>query len=214
MSAPDPVWLFHITHVEHLASIAREGLHCDAHAHQAGRLKVEIGNVGIKSDRHRRGVPVPPGGRVSDYVPFYFATRSPMLYSIHRGNVATYSGGQDGIVYLCTTLDEVERRGLRWVATDRNAALSTATHTNERADLDVLVDWPLMGTRIWRNTPADPERRARRQAELLIHRRLPWEAVMFIGTRTAEDLARVHRALDTVETAHRPRTDVRGGWYF
>ena len=45
-------------------------------------------------------VPIGPGGAVSDYVLFYFAPRSPMMYAIHRGNVPTYGELGTGIDYL------------------------------------------------------------------------------------------------------------------
>lgn len=211
MTAPDPIWLYHITHVEHLASIARDGLHCDANAHVDGRLAVEIGNVSIKTGRRSRQVPVPPSGYVSDYVPFYFTPRTPMLFAIHKGNVSTYVGGQEGIVVLCTTLDEVERHRIQWVASDRNAAMRRASFTSERAVLHSFIDWDVIAAPYWDDFP---EGGALRQAELLVHHRLPWEAVKFIGTRTAEDLKRANVALDTVVTPHRPRADVRGRWYF
>lgn len=48
MSAPRPLWLFHFTRLEHLASIVRDGLCCDADAHEPGRLTTEIGEPSIK----------------------------------------------------------------------------------------------------------------------------------------------------------------------
>ena len=52
----------------------------------------------------------------------YYAARSPMLYIISKGDVPTYSGGQDEIVYLVTSIERVLEEHLRFVFTDRNAA--------------------------------------------------------------------------------------------
>ncbi len=87
MPSPQPIWLYHFTRIEHLASIARDGLCCDMEAHQPGRLSVEVGHLDIKERRRRRPVPLAPGGVVADYAPFYFAPRSPMLYRINAGDV-------------------------------------------------------------------------------------------------------------------------------
>ena len=50
----------------------------------ADRLTTEVGQPDIKLKRRHRVVPIDPGGVVADYVPFYFAARSPMLGSIHQ----------------------------------------------------------------------------------------------------------------------------------
>ncbi|MCO5310394.1 MAG: DUF4433 domain-containing protein [Austwickia sp.] len=211
MAVPVPIRLFHITRLEHLPSIAQHGLCCDADAHADGRLTVEIGNIEIKDRRKHRSVPAGPGGMVADYAPFYFAERSPMLFAIHRGNVSTYAEGQVGVVYLCSTLERVRALGLPWVATDRNAVLRLAKFTDDQNDLADLIDWDIMRVRYWSDSQDDKERR---QAELLVHRRVPWEAIEFIGTRTEADLSRVRQALATLEVSHVPRSDVRGRWYF
>ena len=47
-------------------------------------------NIAYESIQDRRSiksVPCGVGGSLHDYVPFYFAPRSPMLYTIHRGNL-------------------------------------------------------------------------------------------------------------------------------
>ena len=95
---PRPVHtpFYHFTPIHHLVSIIERGLRCDGTA--AGLLAVEVGNRGIKERRRRRAVPVGGRGVVADYVPFYFAPRSPMLYAIAMGNVPEYTGGTDPLV--------------------------------------------------------------------------------------------------------------------
>jgi hypothetical protein len=55
--------------------------------HRTATYAVDIGDTSIKSRRARIEVRCRPGGKVCDYVPFYFAPRSPMLFSIQCGNV-------------------------------------------------------------------------------------------------------------------------------
>ena len=107
--------ILHFTRVEHLPLIVEHGLLSDARV--AKHLQVEIGNRGIKAQRARRAVPVPPGGVVADYVPFYSAPRSPMMFAIHCGNVPTYTAGCDRLIYLVTSLERLRPDCGRWVPT-------------------------------------------------------------------------------------------------
>lgn len=74
-------WIYHFTHIDNLAPIrAATKLRCDSVARE-GVLRTEVGDPDIKESRRRRSIPIEPGGRVGDYVPFYFAPRSPMMYA-------------------------------------------------------------------------------------------------------------------------------------
>ena len=88
-----PTVVTHFTHVDNLPLMIQHGLLSDTAGRSSNVLVVEVSNLGIKDQRRDRDVPVPPGGAVADYVPFYFAPRSPMMYSISRGNVPSYQGG-------------------------------------------------------------------------------------------------------------------------
>lgn len=215
MNRPVPTGLYHFTHLDNLSGITRDGLLSDSRAHEGGRLTTEVGNRRIKSNRKLREVDVGPGGIVADYVPFYFAPRSPMLYAIRSGNVPTYAGGQQGLVYLCTTLERIQEISLSWVASDRNAVLTLARFTDDLQDIrdDTHVPWPLMLEKYWNATEAEPDRKERRQAELLVHQGVPWSAIMFVGARDQADLSRVQEVLGTLDVPQ-PRSDVRRDWYF
>lgn len=95
----------------------------DALAKASGQLAIEVGDAQIKGRRGTRPVPVEPGGVVADYVPFYFAPRSPMMSSIAHGNVPGYTGGTAKIVYLVTSVERLQELGLEVLFTDRNAVL-------------------------------------------------------------------------------------------
>jgi len=130
--------------------------------------------------RARRQVPVAAGGVVADYVPFYYAPRSPMLYSIHCGNVPDCHHPQTELVYLVTDADTLFRRQVCCI-TDRNAVLNHAWFSANQTDLETLIDWPLMVARYWNNTPEDLSRKERRMAEFLAHQFVPWNQVQRIA---------------------------------
>ncbi|MGH3873529.1 MAG: type II toxin-antitoxin system toxin DNA ADP-ribosyl transferase DarT [Pseudonocardiaceae bacterium] len=211
MPRPVPTPLYHFTPIHHLASIIEHGLLCDSRV-AAGLLAVEVGNRGIKEQRRRRAVPVGPCGMVADYVPFYFAPRSPMLYAVAKGNVPEYTGGMDPLVYLITTADRLAELGLPMLFTDRNAVLETARFTRDPAGLDALIDWPLMRARMWHNTPSEPDRRERRMAECLVHRQVPWQAIEYVAARTPARAAQARATLARFSQGAAVRT--RRDWYF
>lgn len=204
--------LFHFTHVSNLASIAEDGLFSDTQIEASRRAPTEVGHASVKQLRRERVIPLPPGGCVADYVPFYFAARSPMLYVISRGAVPTYGGGQDEIVYLVTSIEKVVEEGLRFVFTDRNAALMPARYGDDSLVLDDYVDWNLMEGQMWRDTPEEPDRKERRMAEFLVHGRVPWSAFIGVAARNDETCRRAERALASVgaDALVAPRP----GWYF
>ena len=79
-------------------------------------------------------------------------------------------------------------------------------------DNDDFIDWPLMTSKYWNNTPDDPDRKERRQAECLIYPGVPWQVIEGVATKTERARAQVHVAL---RTAGQPTpVSVRAEWYF
>lgn len=210
MPRPVPTRIVHFTHISHLPTVASKGLLCDTAA--SGVMTAEVGNRGIKEMRRRRPVEAGAGGVVGDYVPFYFAPRSPMLSAIYHGRVPGYTEGQDPIVYLVTSVERLVELGLAPVFTDRNAALAVAEMTTDVRALDDLVDWELMEATWWNNTPEDPERRERRMAECLVHQRVPWEAFVGVVTRNEARATEAQALLATVGGSTTVKS--RPEWYF
>lgn len=212
MARPVPTTVAHFTHLDNLARIAVEGLQCDRAARD--RLCItEVGEPSIKARRRERQVRVEPGGVVADYVPFYFASRSPMLYLINAGGVPSFTGDSHDVVYLMSTVAELQAAGLSLVFTDRNAALELARHTAQVSDLDTLVDWKLMRARYWADTDDDPDRKERRMAECLVHQAVPWSAITGIAAFDEGRKARAGQILDSV-AAGSPPINVRPEFYF
>lgn len=214
MVRPVPTPVYHFTHVDNLSTILREGIQCHAQAGASGLTAVDIGNRAIKATRASRQVPVAPRGLVGDYVPFYFATRSPMLSAIDNGRVPEYTDGSDRLIYLATTLEGLTAGGAEIVLTDRNAALAF-TEFHRLADgepAEDFIDWPLMEARYWNNTNEYPDRRERRMAECLVHRSVPWESVLFVGARSQTVADQVGQIVGAAEWI--PRVAVRTNWYF
>lgn len=212
---PERPKVYHITHVENLASIVADGrLLSDREMLERGGPGQVIGMSAIKERRVKQlDVRPHPGTKVGDYVPFYFCPRSVMLYVIHRANhpELKYRGGQGPILHLEADLhgviDWAEARGRRWVFSLSNAGARYAEFRSRREDLH-LLDWSAIASTDFR----DPDVKERKQAEFLLHEAFPLDLVERIGVHSAAVRTQVSAALATA--SHRPTVEVRPDWYF
>ena len=215
MTLPVPTQpkIYHIVHVDNLASIIADGrLLLDAVMvqRQGGTI------IGMGSIKQRRlGLPVSchMGLRVGDCVPFYFCSRSIMLYVIHCANhpELAYRGGQQPIVHLEADLQQAVQwaamNGLRWAFSLSNAG---AYYTQFRSELDQLgeVNWDAVAATDFR--PADVKEA--KQAEFLVQDSFPWHLVERIGVHSQAIAPRVANALHGA--AHRPVIEIKRDWYY
>lgn len=202
--------IFRIAHIDNLPWILDNGLHASNGAIHDPNYR-NIGNRDIIGRRSRRDVPVPPGGMLHDYVPFYFTPFSIMLFNISTG----YSGVQrvpnDEIVFFVSSLHRVRARDIPFVFTDTHACVQMAEYFTDLADLD-RVDWPLLERRDFKHDPDDPGKKERYQAEALIWKHVPLDALKGVCCYTNVVEQHIKTQLDqrdlTLETTVEP------GWYF
>lgn len=177
--------IFRITHIENLPWILDNGLHSGAGSRTDPHF-VSIGNLELISARRERIVPIPPGGTLDDYVPFYFTPYSPMVYNILTGWGGVERTSPEKLVYLVSSLPNLQRDGVRFVFTDRHAYLQLAKFYSALDDLS-NVDFALLRRKDFRRDPEDPDKLERYQAEALVHRRLGVESLLGIACYRAEE---------------------------
>lgn len=204
--------IFHITHIRNLPNILRDGgLWCDRVVSQRNLAHISIAHQHIKDRRAQKPVPLPPNGMVADYVPFYFAPRSPMLYAIHHNYVAGYQGGQASVLHLVASTDAVRQNGLAFVFTDGHAEMNISHFYQDLRDLD-KIDWDVMRSVYWNDTNTDGDRKRRRQAEFLVHEFFPLSLFERIGVIN-QTVARQTASLLT-ESETKPVVEVQSAWYY
>jgi hypothetical protein len=209
-----PTPIFHITNTANLPSIlAHDGLWCDRERQTRCPDAVNIAYQDLKGRRANTSVYVGPRGNLCDYVPFYFAPRSPMLLAISNGHVPGYVGGKEGVVYLVTSCETVSHAGLPFVFTDGHAVKRL---TNQFDDLAKLteIDWPLMRARWWNDTDQDGDRKRRRQAEFLVRDFCPWQIIEGIGVYDEKRAAAVRETLANASAPHSPDVKIKRAWYY
>lgn len=209
-----PTKIYHITHVENLASIVADGgLFSDAKMIERGGPSVAVGLGEIK--QRRLGLPVKchPGDKVGEYVPFFFCPRSIMLYIFHMDNREglTYHGGQRPIVHLELDVDIVieaaDEAEVPWAFTNANAAAGYAEF-GSGVDQFGMIDWEAVPANDFRSSRVNEAK----QSEFLVKDLVPWEFVERIGVYSEKYREQAVEAL--AAAAHRPPVVVQGGWYF
>lgn len=177
--------IYHITDKKNLTGIlVNKGLYSKNKERNLNVLPVSIAYEGIQERRAEIEVPIPPFGNLHDYIPFYFAPRSPMLYAIHKGMIEGYAGGQRDIIYLVSTVQDVEAHKLPFVFTDGHAIMALSDFYNQSCDLD-KIDWDIMKKKYWVDTEEDSDRKRRRQAEFLVKDFIPFDCLTGIAVMDA-----------------------------
>ena len=206
MAIPNPVRLFHITAIANLPAICAAGALVSKNASAAvGVAYQNIAHVSIQGRRAVKSAPTPPGGTLHDYVPFYFAPRSPMLSAIHSGKVAGCTLRQEDIVHLETSVERVTSSGEAFVFYDRNASLAFSVAYTDLAHLtevawDLLIEPPTLDgfCKYFQNRHQDvryADRMEKRQAEFLVRGRVPLQQLTRIGVASAAKAAQVQSIL-------------------
>jgi hypothetical protein len=201
--------IWRIVHRDNLPWILRHGIPC-----ANGSLKapdwVGIGNVELIDKRSRHPVPIPPGGALGDYVPFYFTPFSVMLLNILTGR-SVRQRRREEIVILVSSIPHVQELGLRYVFTDAHAYYAWANFYSDPAQLD-KIDWAILQARDFKRDPDDPEKIERYQAEALVHSHLPITALQGIVSYTEEVKSAIERELSALGLS--VPVHARQGWYF
>lgn len=207
---PERARIFRIVHRENLPWILAHGLHCGTSSIRCPTW-VSIGNPELTAKRGRRAVPVPPFGVLNDYVPFYFTPFSVMLNNIRTGWGGITKRDDGDILVLVSSLHRIHELGLPWLFTDRPAVVRLAQFYSRLNELD-RVDWEVLRRRNFKRDPEDPEKFERYQAEALVHRQVPVQALL--GAVCATDAAR-RAAERTIATGVSDlRVVARPQWFF
>ncbi len=202
---PDQTLIYHITDVENLPGILAGGaLRSDAA--MALHNPAVIGYGHIKQRRMTEIRVNCCGGRfVGEFVPFYFCPRSPMLFTVNRGNTGRPVGCQRTIVHLVSTLATGISQNRPWAISDGNAG---AFHAGFSADLAALadLDWAAIRATQWQG------RTHEKSAEFLIADFFDWSGFSVVACHNEATAQKVQNML--LQSAHRPAVKIEPQWYY
>lgn len=208
---PEKALIFRIVHVANVPWILEHGgLDC-RNCPEQNPDYVNIGSLELIDKRSRRRVPIPPGGTLSDYVPFYFTPFSMMMFKIKTGHGGIVKRDNQDIVIFVSSLHKLAERGVPFVFTNQHAYPPNTDFYDRLENLNV-IDWALLQSKNFKTDDEDPGRQLRYQAEALAHRRVPLDALLGIGCHNDD----VKRKLESLAGQHKIKMNVKTtpSWYF
>ncbi len=205
----DRTLIYRMVHYQNLDGLLTYGIHCSKSDKKIPSY-INIGAKVLISKRDIWQVPVEPKGVMSDYVPFYFCPRSPMLLTINS-NPLEYQVLQSDIIYLVSSVEKIEEVGLQYVFTDGHFSLKFTEFYNQKGYLSKL-DWEVIKAKYWADTEEDNDRSRRKQAEFLVYQTVPFECLGAILVHNQE----VKDSIDKVLSKHGKNlyTSIRKDWYY
>ena len=152
--------IFHITSILNLDSILKYSKLLALNYLREIDFK-SIANNDVQSRRSQISINHPPYGTLHDYVPFYFAPRSPMLYANketrHEGSTA-----QEQIIYLISSTQSIINKGVQCIFYDMHPVLANARCFYKFDDInnikwEIFFEEPLRAgfSKYWQNENND-----------------------------------------------------------
>ena len=198
-----PKYIFRMVHWQNVEYILKHGMCCRGHEKEDQNY-INIGMRSLIADRHEHPIPMEGKGNLGEYVPFYFAGHSPMLYLIREGKSGVEKRPQEDIVFVVCKYDTIREEGLSFLFTDRNAKIAVANFYEKDSDFDKL-DWESIKTRNWASDNSNLSRRDLKQAEFLIHQQVPVKCIHALIVKTSlrkSYFAEIIRNLELPITVH------------
>ena len=214
MAVPNPTPIYRLMHIDNLEVLLRRGgLHAPKHTPDDGLPYRTIHNVEIQAERRVRLIGCGPKGTIHDYVSFYFGPRSPMLFQLKTGWVPGYNEGQEPLIYLVSSAQFVVQQGVSFIFSDGHGIAAFTSWYDSIADLD-KVDWTTVNAKYWKDDTDDMDRQRRKQAEFLIHRFCPWQAIEEIGVFNSAAKYKAEGIFSRFDVSLRRDVAIRPGWYY
>ena len=207
---PVKALIFRITHINNIPWILANGVHC-RESPSVDPNFINIGCPDLIEKRKRRVVPVPPGGTLSAYVPFYFTPLSPMLLNIKTGRNGVALRPMSEIVILVSSLHRVRELSLEYLFTNQHAYTTAPEYFSDLSHLSRL-DWEILQTRDFKRDLNDPAKIERYMAEALIHHHVPVSAILGMVCHGPEQLEWLRGKQE--ESGVSLKTVVKPDWYF
>lgn len=162
-------YLYRMIHMENIPHVLQYGI---THRNSSNANFVPIGDNSLVKRRNTRVLN--NGKLLGDYIPFYFGTRSPMLYVIQHGYNGVSITIPENIIYCVTSIEKILHSGIDFLFTDGHAIDSfTSEYSKDQINnIDSILDYHAINALVWVDEN-DLDKRRRKEAEFLLSQDLP-----------------------------------------
>jgi hypothetical protein len=169
-------YIFRIIHIENIPHILRYGITHVTSPH-ANTNYVPIGDARLITNRSY--YITPNGNSLSQYIPFYFGVRMPMLYVIQKGFNGVNATPPVNIVYCILTVQQIIDHQLPFVFTNGHAidGLTEYFDASGIEQLDHIIDKNAIAAKYWKDEN-DLDLKRRKEAEFLVAKDIPPTAIV------------------------------------
>lgn len=156
-------YAYHFTMLDNLDSITENGLLSTNKKVEKGIIHRDVAEQGIQNRRHTMPVSCSNGKFVHDYVPFYFAQKTPMQLSL----VAKKNIDQPLLIYFAIPIEIIENiSGVVFTDASANTTQPPNFYNQSSAQQLETLNWDIINSKKW-SYSIDNERH-QKMAELLI----------------------------------------------
>lgn len=171
------IYLFRMLHIDNMEHVLQHGI-TKIDSVNANLQYKAIGDGSLISNRSLFFIP--NGKTLSNYIPFYFWNRMPMLYVIQKGFNGVQATPPENIIYCITSVAQIISFHLDYIFTDGHAVncLSSFYASNEISRIEEIIDLKVIKDSYWNDNPKDLDKKRRKEAEFLVENDIPFEAII------------------------------------
>ena len=170
------IYLYRMTHIDNISHIIQNGI-THSTSIKANPSFVPIGDSSLIS--RRKDFILKNGRALSDYIPFYFGVRMPMLYVMQNGYNCVSPVPAEDIIYCVCSVQNIIDLNLDFIFTDGHAVdrFSNQYSTSDIENIDKLIDRTAIKAKYWKEE-RDLDLKRRKEAEFLVLGDIPPEFIL------------------------------------
>jgi hypothetical protein len=175
MKLQKDILLYRMVHIDNVPHILQNGL-TQANSVHRNPNYVPIGDQTLIATR-KEIMLLGKKTALGDYLPFYFGTRTPMLYTIQKGFNEVRVLSAEEIVYCVTSVQAIIDLKLDFIFTDGHAAagLTRFYTVNDIQNIEQFVSFEAVNAQYWKEIP---DMKRQKSSEFLVKGDVPMDKIM------------------------------------